>query len=231
MTVLGLDSCKGGWVVVAANDEGVIDIGIAPDVGTAVDRGRERWGASTVVIDIPIGLPDSSTRATERAARERLGPLRSSVFDVPIRESVHAPTRLEADRISRARAGRGVGAQSFALSPKIIEVDTYVRELMPSDIDVREGHPEVSFAQLHGGPLDASKKTLKGALLRHSLLARAGLSVPLDAELTLKGTGFDDVFDAAVMAWTALRIASGDAAAIVDPPEHFSDGIECSMWV
>ncbi|WP_083966599.1 DUF429 domain-containing protein [Demequina globuliformis] len=231
MSVLGLDSCKGGWVVVTANTSGILDIATAPDVSAAVDRGHTRWGATTVVIDIPIGLPDRSTRATEREARSRLGPLRSSVFDVPIRDAIYAPSRAEADLISRERAERGVGAQSFALAPKIIEVDAYVRDRAPSGIEIREGHPEVSFAAMQGAPLTASKKTLKGALLRHSLLARAGLSVPLDAELALKGTGFDDVFDAAAMAWTALRISEREAFPLVEPPQRFSDGIECTMWV
>lgn len=41
----------------------------------------------------------------------------------------------------------------------------------------------------------------------------------------------DDVLDAAVVAWTAQRVAAGEARPLPDPPETFSDGIPCAIWV
>ena len=43
--------------------------------------------------------------------------------------------------------------------------------------------------------------------------------------------GVDDVLDAAVVARTAQRVASGEARPLPDPPETFSDGIPCAIWV
>jgi predicted RNase H-like nuclease len=42
--------------------------------------------------------------------------------------------------------------------------------------------------------------------------------------------GVDDVLDAAIAAWTARRVASGQARAVPDPPERFSDGLPCAIW-
>jgi predicted RNase H-like nuclease len=40
----------------------------------------------------------------------------------------------------------------------------------------------------------------------------------------------DDVLDAAAVAWTADRVARGTARHAPDPPERFSDGIDCAIW-
>jgi predicted RNase H-like nuclease len=42
--------------------------------------------------------------------------------------------------------------------------------------------------------------------------------------------GVDDVLDAAAVAWTAVRVARGVARHLPDPPERFSDGIDCAIW-
>jgi predicted RNase H-like nuclease len=44
-------------------------------------------------------------------------------------------------------------------------------------------------------------------------------------------SGLDDVYDAAAMAWTARRVARGEAVSLPDPPEVFSDGIPSAIWV
>jgi len=40
----------------------------------------------------------------------------------------------------------------------------------------------------------------------------------------------DDILDAAVAAWTARRVARGQALSMPDPPEIFSDGLLCAIW-
>jgi predicted RNase H-like nuclease len=42
--------------------------------------------------------------------------------------------------------------------------------------------------------------------------------------------GIDDVLDAAAAAWTARRLANGQAWPMPDPPETFSDGLACAIW-
>ncbi|MFI5068890.1 MAG: DUF429 domain-containing protein [Streptosporangiales bacterium] len=38
------------------------------------------------------------------------------------------------------------------------------------------------------------------------------------------------MLDAAVVAWTARRVAAGAARSLPHPPERFSDGIPCAIW-
>lgn len=228
MTVLGLDGCKKGWVVAVAEPGRLVEMFIAKDAGRAVDTAARRWDIDAVVIDMPIGLADTVPRVADERARQRLGERRSSVFDVPIRRALEASSNAEANRISKEINGRGVGSMSYALRDKILEIDEFVRS---ASVTVREGHPEVSFAALAGRPLRYYKKTLPGALERRALLESAGLLPDVDAEIALKRqASFDDINDAAIMAWTALRVTSGEAESVPETPEVFSDGWPSAIW-
>lgn len=201
---------------------------IAKDAGQAVDTAARHWDIDAVVIDMPIGLADTVPRVADEHARQRLGERRSSVFDVPIRRALEARSNAEANRISKEINGRGVGSMSYALREKILEIDEFVRS---ASVTVREGHPEVSFAALAGRPLRYNKKTLPGALERRALLESAGLLPDVDAEIVLKRqASFDDINNAAIMAWTALRVTSGEAESVPETPEVFSDGWPSAIW-
>jgi predicted RNase H-like nuclease len=50
-----------------------------------------------ITIDIPIGLPDTGSRAADHAARVAVGPRWQSVFLTPIRAALEAPTYAEAN--------------------------------------------------------------------------------------------------------------------------------------
>jgi predicted RNase H-like nuclease len=65
---------------------------------------------------------------------------------------------------------------------------------------------------------------------RKHLLKDAGIILADDLGEAAMTAGVDDVLDAAVMAWTASRFAAGLAASMPDPPEKFSDGIDCAIW-
>jgi predicted RNase H-like nuclease len=67
------------------------------------------------------------------------------------------------------------------------------------DTRLFEVHPEVSFRELAGRPLE-KKRTLLGQTQRLELLASAGIH--LDSAVD------DDLLDAAVAAWSAARYAS-----------------------
>ena len=93
----------------------------------------------------------------------------------------------------------------WALRKKILEVDAHM-----SDSRIHEVHPEVCFQLLAGASLRHSKKTWGGHEERRVLLESAGIVVP--AELgNANRAGVDDVLDAAVAAWTARRLARGEA--------------------
>jgi predicted RNase H-like nuclease len=225
--VLGVDACKAGWVG-AILEPGAPRprVAVASTIAGLVESVRQSLGIQVVGIDIPIGLPDDSTRRADALARRALRGKASSVFTTLTRAAYAEDTRAEADAVNRALTGQGVGAQAFALRPKILEVDAWVRS-RPT-VAVVEVHPELSFAVMAGAPLLANKKTDEGRRDRLAALAAAGLASPS----VLTGTGYaaDDVLDACAVAWTAARRASGEARPLPDPPETFTDGVPAAIW-
>jgi predicted RNase H-like nuclease len=79
--------------------------------------------------------------------------------------------------------------------------------------------------------LTVRKRTREGARLRRELLAAAGVALPVDLGVARARAAVDDVLDAAVVAWTARRVAAGAAISLPDPPEVFSDGLPAAIWV
>ena len=129
--------------------------------------------------------------------------------------------------MQRDLTGAGMSKQAFALGRKILDVDGW---LAAAPCPVVEVHPEVSFAAIKGSPVRASKKTWAGFQERMGLLGSVGLVVPADAGDLGGHAGPDDVLDAAVVAWTAMRVARGEAESLPDPPEQFSDGLAAAIW-
>ncbi len=91
-------------------------------------------------------------------------------------------------------------------------------------------HPEVSFATLAGRFLPEPKTTWAGFDLRRRLLANAGIVLDGDLGLTGRRVSPDDVFDAAVAAWTAERVVRGVHVSLPDPPELLADGRRAAIW-
>jgi len=223
--VLGVDGCPGGWLGARlAGDR--VDVLVAASLSDLV---RDAGPVVVVGVDMPIGLPDSGApRVAEALARRRLPPGRkSSVFPTPMRASCEATTWTEANAANRAACGRGLSHQAFGLTRKILEVDAYVRAGPP--FAVVEVHPEVSFAALDPDCVVSSKKSADGRAARVATLEEAGLVLPP----AVRGPGYavDDLLDACAVAWTARRVVRGEAEALPDPPEVFSDGIPAAIHV
>lgn len=167
--------------------------------------------ASLVAVDIPIGLPVTGGRQADVLAREFVRPRGSSVFPTPPRPILEAGSYAAALALSRSLGIASISKQSFALGPKILQVDQLAR----GDDRIREIHPEVSFRAMAGKPLMYSKKTWNGVSLRRSLLAQQGIVLPDD--LGEAGVApVDDVLDAAAAAWSARRIARGEASSLAN---------------
>lgn len=226
--VLGVDACKAGWVgAILEPGSPRPRIAVAATVDALVETVRQSLAIQVVAIDIPIGLPDSTTRAADSLARKALRGKASSVFTTLTRAAYGEPARGAADPVNRALTGQGVGAQAFGLRAKILEVDAWVRS-RPT-VRVIEAHPELCFATMAGAPIAAGKKTDEGRVARLAALRAAGLASPS----VLAGSGYaaDDVLDACAAAWTAARWVNGEARSLPDPPETFSDGIPAAIWV
>jgi predicted RNase H-like nuclease len=201
-----MDGCRRGWVVAAISGEADLrlwtigDAELRPALGGMV--------RATVVIDIPIGLPDGGARRADVEARRRLGARRASVFPAPIRPVLDARSWEEACAISRGVSGAGCSRQTVGILPKVRAVD----RVMTPDLQrrVAEGHPEVSFATMAGGPLRHPKRSEAGRRERLTLL-RARFPRAEALLSRLPGGVSGDGIDALAMLWTALRLRSGQA--------------------
>jgi predicted RNase H-like nuclease len=224
--VLGADACRAGWVGILLSP-GPPEAWFAPriqDLAAAAAAGGE---LAAIAIDIPIGLADTGRRQADMAARRALGRRWAAIFITPVRAALAAPDYPAAALVNRRLAGEGISRQAFALRGKIVEVDRWLRQ---APARVVEAHPELSFAELAGAPLRHGKTTWAGAVGRRSLLARAGIELPDDLGPAGEYARIDDILDAAAVAWTAQRVAGGQALHLPGTPETFSDGIECAIW-
>ncbi|MBS1994772.1 MAG: DUF429 domain-containing protein [Cyanobacteria bacterium SZAS LIN-2] len=210
-----MDGCRRGWLCVFGVRDQPLSTLIAPSMAALV---AQLPAQCLVAVDIPIGLPIADSRRAETAARAIVGPRRSSVFPVPLRAAILATDREEACRLQVARHLRRkrVGVQTWAIVPKIVEVDQFLRTTPPTDHRIVEVHPEVSFTLWYGRHLAAAKKSPDGRRLREALIDSAwpGDRERLAAELAAMHPGawaFDDLNDAFAALWSAIRVAQSTA--------------------
>lgn len=205
--VLGVDGCRSGWVGVRW--DGTAEVLVAATIAELVAAAGP---VEAVAIDTPIDLPVDEPRAAERLARRRLPGRASTVFNAPAAAVLDSVDYPAANAANRAALGLGLSKQAWYLVPKIRDVHDWLAT-SPS-VPVVEAHPEVCFAAMNGGVLVDGKTTAEGEALRRSLLAAHGIEVVAERS---RGVAVDDVLDAAATAWTARRVADGEAERI--PPE------------
>lgn len=235
MRLFGIDGCRVGWVVISS-DCGLQDICSrileASDVA-AFFRQRHLAG-DRVAIDIPIGLAEGAQRGCDLAARRLLGwPRSSSVFPAPCRKTLQASSYPEACELNRDVSGRAISKQTYAILPRIREIDAALTPAM--QVAVRESHPEVLFAQLScdGRGLTTGKKRPAGRAARLELLRRyLPLFDPemMRGEIGRSGVALDDVIDAGACLIAAKRIAEGIATVLPrDSPECDRRGLRMEI--
>jgi predicted RNase H-like nuclease len=181
-----------------------------------------------LAIDIPIGLLDGS-RACDIAARKLLGwPRRNSVFSPPCRAALGAADHAAATAMNLRITGNGLSQQAWGIAPKIKQVD----EAITPDCQqwAYEVHPEVCFWALAGNrPMVHRKKIKDGVDERLLLLRPVFVDIDRHIQHLPSGVAKDDMLDAAVAAWTALRISNGEARRVCEP-ERDDRGLEVAIW-
>ncbi len=230
MHVIGVDSCKGGWVSIAWDVEAKT---LAAAVhSTFADLLRDYADAAAIGVDIPIGLSESGPRHCDIEARKVLIGRRSSVFPTPHPGVLDVPTYKEALACSRVLTGKGISLQTFAICDKIAEVN---RALTPKiQSRVFEVHPEVSFWALAGGhPMVYPKRKSVGYEERRAMLVTAleGVAIPprREAGQWAPPVNAHDILDAIAAAWTASRFVSGQACRL--PAEPLTDACGLRMEI
>ncbi len=218
MRVTGVDACRGGWVAVSL--DGRLRVG-AVRVHACLAGVLDGGEASVVGIDMPLGLLESGWREADRLARGLLGPRRSSVFAIPPR-AVWAQTSYQAaNQRCRELTGQGLAIQAWGLRAKLLEADEY---RLTCGHPLYEVHPELAFCAMQGAPLAYSKHTAAGRDQRRELLGRVGIALPL-----VPRTPVTDTLDAAAVAWSAWRIATGQSVVVPDRPQHDGLGREIAI--
>src|SRR4051812_32701864 len=214
-SVLGLDGCPGGWVGALVDAAGRVAWHVAADAANLLEL-----DAAAVGVDIPIGLPDRGRRPADQAARDRLGPARSSVFYAPVRAVLAESGYDAANRVSRERSGWGLSKQSWHLVDRIRQVDRVVSP--ERQRRVVEVHPELSF-RAADPRVDAGKRTGRGTGQR--LRALAGWVDPAvlaDLPVTVPAV---DALDALAAAWSARRWRDGEAEVLPARPDRDLRGL------
>ena len=102
-----------------------------------------------------------------------------------------------------APQGKAINKQTFAILPKIREIDVLLQTRMELRAVVREIHPEVSFAQLSGRPMINPKSSKAGQEERRIALTRVFPNlVEVEDAGRKQGLPIEDMFDATVACWS-----------------------------
>ncbi len=165
---MGVDGCRTGWVC-ACNTSEALSIEIT-DSFSAVWRLADSIDADRILVDMPIGLPETGRRTCDSVARELMGPRAATVFFAPVRAVLDASSHERASAMNKEKSGYGLSIQAWNLVPKIREVDTVLQENSDARQQVLEAHPELAFRAFAGEPLSTSKSSKSGRKQRLELL-------------------------------------------------------------
>lgn len=231
-TISGADGCKGGWFCLF---EEVPSRRFSTKVFPALaDLFREMPDVTIVAIDIPIGLADSGPRRCDIAARKMLGAKRgTSVFPAPVRPALDATSYEDACARSFAAQGRKPSKQTWAIYPKIREVDELLRARPELCERVFEIHPEVSYCAWNRmEPILDPKRGTSGAAKRRQLIDEHFDTAAFDAIRSRHPRSLvadDDILDAFAALWTAERIYNAEAGSLPELSSLDSKGIPMRM--
>ncbi len=227
--IAGIDGCHGGWLCIEEIDATV--------TGRVFKTFNELLDglttAAIIAIDVPIGLSESGQRQCDKAARDLLGrPRASSVFSAPIRSVISIKDYHTACETHRKIDGRALSKQSFAILPKIDEVDAVLSAKPSLQQRVREVHPEVCFAIWNNyKPMLYKKSKPDGRAERECLIDGEWPACRSKILAEMSGADFkrDDLNDAFAALWTARRVLSGSAR-VLGPQTEDRNGLRMEMW-
>ena len=234
MRVTGVDACRGGWVAVSLDgpeqaEEAEVADGLRVEmvrVDETLAGVLDEHGSRVVGIDMPLGLLGSGWREADRAARGLLGPRRSSVFAIPPRAVWEQASYQAASQRCRELTGQGLSIQAWGLRTRLLEADRFRRGC---GYPLYEIHPELAFCALAGAPLADSKHTAAGRERRRELLSQAGIALPLIPRARVPRAPVTDTLDAAAVACSAWRIATGRAVVIPARPQRDDRGLPIAI--
>jgi predicted RNase H-like nuclease len=223
---LGLDGCRTGWIAAVAHGSAEqptrTTLRHFSDIDELLAWRASKGSEPIVAVDVPMGLLDHvGVRPCDAEARARLGRRWMCVFEPPDRELYghdfeSARAIVHARRADDPEAGfRVLTQQGIQIMSKIEEIDRVLLADPSREDWLIEVHPELSFRELAHDELPR-KKSPAGKKHRLALLRECFSDV--DERLAAvpwlrKEVAYDDLLDAYVSLWSALRFARG--------PEHY----------
>jgi predicted RNase H-like nuclease len=227
--VRGVEACRGGWLCAEQN---LGTGGIAARMYlTAVDLFDDTSAVMTA-IDIPIGLPRAGSRSCDEEARRLLGEQASSLIPAPVRSALGHQSYEAACVAAQASGGGRLSKQTFAILPRIREVDEILTRVPELRRTAREAHPEVCFYFLNGErPLIYSTRTELGFAERLELLRPVFGAAADHIRRAIPPRDADDaeVVDALAALWTARRIYIGQAKRLPKTDDRDEVGLPMEM--
>jgi predicted RNase H-like nuclease len=226
-TIAGMDGCPAGWMCIFQKPPSLrVGSKVFNTIGEVFAAAPE---LGALAIDIPIGLTEAGPRACDVEARRRLGPVRAaSVFAAPIRPALHAENYAEACDAAFRAQGKKLSKQSWAIYPKIRQVDELLSRRPELRERVYEVHPEVTFAEWNGLAIVEPKRKRAGFARRHELVSAhfgADAYTTIRDRYTRKDVADDDILDAFAALWTAERILRGIARSLPEKPPVDARGL------
>lgn len=169
LITVGIDGCKGKWLAVAISGN-TYEVGKFKTIDEICLKYHE---ADALLIDIPVGLPESQPEAAKRPdgeLRALLGRKSSSVFNTPFRQIVYAPDSKRAWELNR-ELGAKQTPFSMAIRNSIKQVDVFLQNNPQWRNRLLESHPEYCFYLLNDeNPVVDSKLSDEGIEKRIEIL-------------------------------------------------------------
>lgn len=232
---VGVDWASRGWLAVEVEGQ-TWTTRMHPSMHSVWFEHRD---ADSILVDIPIGLPEAKRRECDSAAKEFLGAGRAnSVFWTPCREAVAADTYAKAKEANQTCRGDSLSSQAWGLILRIQEVDRLLQDIEDAQEIIVESHPEVCFTALSDdGPL-SSKHGETGEDERLACLERFDATVR-DAynrfveryienqepwARRIGSSNRDDLLDAMVLALTG-KLSGGEFETLPDNPPVDQKGL------
>lgn len=228
-TVVGLDARRPeAWITVRLEEGSLKAITHHETLDDVLEEARE---AEAIAVDVPIGHDDregskrGGRRLADVRARELLGDAAERVYWTPPPSVFELDDHEQALERAREEGWPEPEEGMFAGRKRLLAVNRRALE----DDRIVEVHPEVSYTalneQLGGlGPLETYGRGPRATYERLELLAE----VDLRPARSVGGVGRlspRDVLEASVAAWSADRVARGEAQRFPkDPPEDPETG-------